>query len=152
MTTRQEKVDLRKVLGGAEILELQHVVRTLPISDHVVLYATRLVRATRPNDPQSPDFIKKWVHAGAGVRASQYLVVAAKARAVTEGRLVVTCDDVRASARPILRHRMFTNFTADSEGMDTDRIVQKLIEALPEPGEKDYAGRPAPTPVKIKAK
>ena len=141
VTTRQEKIDLRKVLSGEEILELQHAVRSLPISDHVVLYATRLVRATRPGDPRSPDFIKKWIHAGAGVRASQYLVVAAKARAVTAGRLVVTCDDVRASARPILRHRMFTNFTADSEGMDTDKIVQKLIEAVPEPGEKDYAGK-----------
>ena len=140
VTTRQEKVELRKVLNGAEILELQQVVRTLPISDHVVLFATRLVRATRPGNPGAPDFIKKWIHAGAGVRASQYLVVAAKARAVTEGRLVVTCDDVRASARPILRHRMFTNFTADSEGMDTDKIVQRLIEAVPEPGEKDYAG------------
>ena len=138
ITTRQEKIELRKVLDGPEILALQHVVRTLPISDHVVLFATRLVRATRPGDPRSPDFIKKWIHAGAGVRASQYLVVAAKARAVTAGRLVVTCDDVRAAARPILRHRMFTNFTADSEGMDTDKIVQKLIETIPEPG---YAGR-----------
>ena len=141
VTTRQEKIHLRKILGGPEILELQHAVRTLPISDHVVLFATRLVRATRPGDPGSPDFIKKWIHAGAGVRASQYLVVAAKARAVTAGRLVVTCDDVRASARPILRHRMFTNFNADSEGMDTDKIVQKLIETVPEPGEKDYAAR-----------
>ncbi len=139
VTTRQEKIDLRKVLTGAEILELQQVVRTLPISDHVVKFATRLVRSTRPADPRAPDFIKKWIHCGAGVRASQYLVVAAKARAVTEGRLVVTCDDVRNSARPILRHRMFTNFTADSEGMDTDKIVQKLIQAVPEPGEKDYA-------------
>ena len=141
VTTRQEKVHLRKILGGPEILELQQAVRALPISDHVVLFATRLVRATRPADPGSPDFIKKWIHAGAGVRASQYLVVAAKARAVTAGRLVVTCDDVRASARPILRHRMFTNFNADSEGMDTDKIVQKLIETVPEPGEKDYASR-----------
>jgi MoxR-like ATPase len=145
VTTRQEKIDLRKVLDGPEILALQHVVRTLPISDHVVLFATRLVRATRPGDPRSPDFIKKWIHAGAGVRASQYLVVAAKARAVTAGRLVVTCDDVRAAARPILRHRMFTNFTADSEGMDTDKIVQKLIETIEEPGEKDYAGSPPPS-------
>ncbi len=143
VTTRQEKIHLRKVLDGAEILALQNVVRTLPISDHVVLFATRLVRATRPGDPRSPDFIKKWIHAGAGVRASQYLVVAAKARAVTAGRLVVTCDDVRAAARPILRHRMFTNFTADSEGMDTDKIVQKLLETIQEPGEKDYAGSPA---------
>ena len=139
VTTRPEKAMLRKVLSGPEILELQQAVRSLPISDHVALYATRLVRATRPNDPRAADFIRKWVHAGAGVRASQYLLVAAKARAVTEGRLVVTCDDVRQAARPILRHRMFTNFTADSEGMDTDKIVQKLLETVQEPGEKDYA-------------
>jgi MoxR-like ATPase len=148
VTTRQEQIELRKVLDGAEILALQQVVRTLPISDHVVLFATRLVRATRPGDPRSPDFIRKWIHAGAGVRASQYLVVAAKARAVIAGRLVVTCDDVRAAARPILRHRMFTNFTADSEGMDTDKIVQKLLETIEEPGEKDYAGSPWPAKAK----
>ena len=86
------------------------------------------------------------------MRASQYLVVAAKARAVTAGRLVVTCDDVRASARPILRHRMFTNFTADSEGMDTDKIVQKLIEAVPEPGEKDYPAQAGPKTAQVKAR
>ena len=139
VTTRPEKATLRKVLGGPEILELQQAVRSLPISDHVALYATRLVRATRPNYPRAADFIRKWVHAGAGVRASQYLLVAAKAHAVMEGRLVVTSDDVRRAARPILRHRMFTNFTADSEGMDTDKIVQKLLETVQEPGEKDYA-------------
>ncbi len=87
-----------------------------------------------------------------GACSSQYLVVAAKARAVTDGRLVVTCDDVRASARPILRHRMFTNFTADSEGMDTDKIVQKLIETVPEPGEKDDAANTTPKPAKAKAR
>ena len=136
VTTRQEKIELRKVLDRRGNPGVATRGAQLPISDHVVLYATRLVRATRPGDPKSPDFIRKWIHAGAGVRASQYLVVAAKARAVTAGRLVVTCDDVRASARPILRHRMFTNFTADSEGMDTDKIVQKLIEAVPDRGRK----------------
>ena len=146
VTTRPEKATLRKVLGGPEILELQRAVRSLPISDHVALYATRLVRATRPNDPRAADFIRKWVHAGAGVRASQYLLVAAKAHAVMEGRLVVTSDDVRRAARPILRHRMFTNFTADSEGMDTDKIVQKLLETVQEPGEKDYAQAARPSP------
>jgi MoxR-like ATPase len=138
VTTRQEKVELQKILDAAEILELQKVVRELPISDHVVKYATRLVRATRPADSRAPDFIRKWIHCGAGPRATQYLVIAAKARAVIEGRLLVTCDDVRVAARPVLRHRMFTNFTADSEGVDTDSIVQKLLEAVPEPDEKDY--------------
>jgi MoxR-like ATPase len=138
VTTRPEKVTFEKILDAAEILELQRVVRELPISDHVVKYATRLARATRPADPRAPDFIKKWIHCGAGPRATQYLVLAAKARAVIDGRLLVTSDDVRAAARPVLRHRMFTNFTADSEGMDTDKIVQKLLEAVPEPDERDY--------------
>jgi len=138
VTTRERVLDLKKILSGPEILELQSAVRNLPISDHVVKYATRLVRSTRPGDVRAPDFIKKWVHVGAGPRASQYLILAAKARAVIEGRLLVTTDDVRASARPVLRHRMFTNFTADSEGINTDKIVQKLIETVPEPGEKDY--------------
>ena len=138
VTTRERVLDLKKVLSGPEILELQQAVRNLPISDHVVKYATRLVRATRPGDARAPEFIKKWVHVGAGPRASQYLILAAKARAVIEGRLLVSTDDVRASARPVLRHRMFTNFTADSEGVNTDKIVQQLLEAVPEPGEKDY--------------
>ena len=138
VTTRMSKPQLNKVLNGAQIVELQKVVRELPISDHVVKYSTRLVRSTRPGDKRAPDFIKKWIHCGAGPRASQYLVVAAKARAVIEGRLLVTTDDVRHAARPVLRHRMFTNFTADSEGVDTDKIVQKLLEEVPEPGEKDY--------------
>ncbi|MEI8063670.1 MAG: MoxR family ATPase [Verrucomicrobiota bacterium] len=138
VTTGQQKVDLQKVLTGVEILKLQEVVRGMPVSDHVVKFATRLVRSTRPGDARAPEFIKKWIHCGAGPRASQFLVVAAKANAVIAGRLLVTADDVRQAARSVLRHRMFTNFAADSEGMDTDKIVQKLLETVPEPGEKDY--------------
>ncbi|MEI8315585.1 MAG: AAA family ATPase [Verrucomicrobiota bacterium] len=138
VTTGQQKVDLKKVLTGEEILKLQDVVRGMPVSDHVVKFATRLVRSTRPGDARAPEFIKKWIHCGAGPRASQFLVVAAKANAVIAGRLLVTADDVRQAARSVLRHRMFTNFAADSEGMDTDKIVQKLLETVPEPGEKDY--------------
>ena len=137
-TTKQRAVDLNKVLNAAEILELQNVVREMPISNHVVKYATRLVRSTRPADPRAPDFIKKWIHCGAGPRATQYLVIASKARAVIEGRLLVSCDDVRMVAIPELRHRIFTNFTADSEGVDTNKIVQKLLETVPEPGANDY--------------
>ena len=138
VTTGQRQVELQKVLTGAEILKLQAVVRGMPVSDHVVKFATRLVRSTRPADARAPEFIKKWIHCGAGPRASQFLVIAAKANAVIDGRLLVTADDVRNAARSVLRHRMFTNFTADSEGMDTDKIVQKLLEVIPEPGEKDY--------------
>ncbi len=138
VTTTTAKPELHRVLTGPEILELQQVVRNMPVSDHVVKYAVRLVRATRPGDKRAPDFIKKYIHCGAGPRASQYLIIAAKARAVINGRLLVTADDIRASARPVLRHRMFTNFTADAEGMDTDKIVQQLVQAVPEPGEGDY--------------
>ena len=138
VTTGQRQVDLQKVLTGAEILKLQEVVRGMPVSDHVVKFATRLVRSTRPADARAPEFIKKWIHCGAGPRASQFLVIAAKANAVIDGRLLVTADDVRNAARSVLRHRMFTNFTADSEGMDTDKIVQRLLEVIPEPGEQDY--------------
>ncbi|MDB6152533.1 MAG: family ATPase, partial [Chthoniobacteraceae bacterium] len=138
VTTSGQPKPLNKVLNAAQIIELQEVVRELPVSDHIIKYAVRLVRATRPGDPRAPEFIKKWIHCGAGPRACQNLLLAAKARAVIDGRLLVTTDDVRAIARPVLRHRMFTNFTADSEGMDTDKIVKKLLEAVEEPGEKDY--------------
>ena len=138
VTTRPQNVTFQKILRADEILELQRVVRELPISEHVIKYATRLARSTRPSDPRAPDFVKKWIHCGAGPRATQYLVIAAKARAVIDGRLLVTSDDVRAAASPVLRHRMFTNFTADSEGMDTDKIVKKLLDAVPEPDERDY--------------
>jgi MoxR-like ATPase len=138
VTTAAQNYTLNKVLDARAIIELQNAVRDLPISDHVVKYSVRLVRSTRPADPRAPDFIKKWIHCGAGPRAAQYLLLAAKARAVIDGRLLVTTNDVRSIARPVLRHRMFTNFTADSEGMDTDKIVQRLLETVAEPGEKDY--------------
>ncbi len=137
-TTSPQKYTLNKVLTARQILELQAAVRDLPVSDHVIKYAVRLVRSTRPNDQRAPEFIKKYIHCGAGPRAAQYLILGAKARAVIDGRLLVTTDDVRAVARPTLRHRIFTNFTADSEGMDADKIVKKLISSVEEPGEKDY--------------
>jgi len=138
LTTVRTKQMINKVMGAAEVLELQECVRDLPVSDHVIKYAVRLVRSTRPADPRAPEFIKKYIHCGAGPRAVQNLVLAAKARAVIDGRLLVTGNDVRSVARPVLRHRMFTNFTADSEGMDTDKIVQRLVKEVEEPSEKDY--------------
>ncbi len=138
VTTQKQTYTLNKVLKASDIIELQKAVRELPISDHVLKYAVRLVRATRPGDKRAPDWIKKWIHVGSGPRAAQNLIVGAKARAVIDGRLLVTCDDIRSVAGPVLRHRMFTNFTADSEGMDTDKIVAKLLAAVPEPSDKDY--------------
>jgi len=138
-TTTDVSLPLNKVLDAADIIQIQALVRALPVSDHVIKYATRLVRATRPGDKSAPDFIKQWMHCGAGPRAVQYLILAAKARAVMEGRLLVTADDIRLAARPVLRHRLFTNFTADSEGVDGNQIVKKLLETIGEPDEKDYA-------------
>jgi MoxR-like ATPase len=137
-TTSTVKNTLQKVMDGVQILELQKTVRDLPVSDHVLKYAVRLVRATRPGDKRAPDFIQRWIQCGSGPRAAQNIIVAAKARAVIAGRLLVTAADVRSVARPVLRHRIFTNFTADSEGMDTDKIVNKLLEVVPEPGASDY--------------
>ena len=137
-TTSDHTVELHKRMSGAEILQLQRLVRRLPVSKHVIKYATRLARATRPADPRAPEAVKKWVHCGAGPRATQYLLLAAKAGAIMRGSLVVNCNDVRLAALPVLRHRMFTNFTADSEGIDVDDIIAKVLKEVQEPGEKDY--------------
>jgi MoxR-like ATPase len=138
-TTRLETQEPRKVLGSEEILVLQEIVRRVPVSDHVVKYATRLVRATRPKMPDSFGFINDWVYCGAGPRACQYLILGAKARAVIRGRANVSCKDVRFAANPVLRHRIFTNFNADSEGVTTVDIVNRVLKEVPEPEEKDYA-------------
>lgn len=137
-TTSDQSVELLKRMTGDEILLLQKLVRRLPVSPHVVKYATRLARATRPGDPRAPEAVRKWIHCGAGPRATQYLLLAAKAGAVMRGSLVVNCNDIRLAALPVLRHRMFTNFAADSEGVDVDGIIQKVLKEVQEPGEKDY--------------
>ena len=137
-TTSDRSVELSKRMTGDEILLLQKLVRRLPVSKHVVKYATRLARATRPGDPRAPEAVRKWIHCGAGPRATQYLLLAAKAGAVMRGSLVVNCNDVRLAALPVLRHRMFTNFAADSEGVDVDEIIAKVLKEVQEPGEKDY--------------
>ncbi|NLF17095.1 MAG: FHA domain-containing protein [Lentisphaerae bacterium] len=137
-TTGRQETDLAEVLTAQHLLDLQDTVRQLPVSAHVVKYATRLVRMTRPKSEAVPQFIKDHVHVGAGPRAAQFLVLGAKARAVLQGRLNVSCEDVRALALPVLRHRIFTNFTADSEGIGPDDLIRQLLAAVPEPSEKDY--------------
>ena len=135
-TTQDASQEVSNVLSGALLLSFQHLVRKSPVSPHVGAYVTRLVRATRPDAPEAPDFIKNWVRWGAGPRAGQYLLLAAKSHALLKGRLNVSCDDVRAYALPVLRHRVLCNFAAASEGVDSDEIVRRLVEAVPEP---DYA-------------
>jgi MoxR-like ATPase len=135
-TTQDASQEVDRVLGADALLGFQHLVRKTPVSRHVGAYATRLVRATRPDAPDAPDFIKNWVRWGAGPRAGQYLILAAKSHALLQGRLNVSCDDVRSYALPVLRHRVLCNFAAASEGVDSDEIIRRLVEAIPEP---DYA-------------
>ena len=137
-TTVQIAAAPQVVLGKHDIIILQEVVRKIPVSKHVIGYAINLVRATRPTDPEAPEFIKKYVSTGAGPRAGQYLVLAAKSRAVLEGRIHVSCNDIRKAALPVLRHRILTNFSADSEGLTTQKIVERLLAETKEPGADAY--------------
>ena len=128
------------VFTREEVLRLQELVRQIPVSEHVINYALRLVRATRPGDVRAPDFIRQYVATGAGPRAGQFLILAARARAVLEGRLHVGCEDVRRAVMPVLRHRLLTNFTADAEGITAPILVERLLKVVAPPGEDDYRG------------
>jgi MoxR-like ATPase len=137
-TTSEQNVELRFILGAKDILGIQKIIRRVPVSEHVIDYAVSLARATRPGTPEAPQFINEWLTWGAGPRAAQYLVLGAKARAIFAGRLNVTCDDIRKIAKPVLRHRLFTNFNADAEGMNAEKIVERLLTTIPEPSPEDY--------------
>jgi MoxR-like ATPase len=130
-TTSETTLDLTPTLGAEEILGLQKIVMRVPVADHIARYALQLTRLTRRNQQEVPDFVADYVSWGAGPRASQYLVLAAKARAVLHGRFYVSGEDVRAIAAPVLRHRIITNFNAEAEGIKPDDIVQRLIEIVP---------------------
>ncbi len=133
LTTQGAPATLSKVLSPEQILALQELVRRVPVPDHVVRYAVELVRATRPKEPGALDFIAKNVSWGAGPRASQYLVIGAKARAILSGRYIASVDDIRALARPVLRHRVLPNFTAESEGLTSVRLIDMLLERVRPP-------------------
>ena len=117
------------------MLRLQQVVKRIPVADHVIEFARDLARATRPKQPEAPDFVREMVSWGAGPRAGIYLVTGAKARAVLEGRYHATTADVAAVALPVLRHRVITTFNAEAAGVTSDQIVKRLIERL-RPSEK----------------
>ena len=131
-TTTDREVEVNTVLNGEEILRLQNLVRRVPIAPHVIHYALRFVRATRVLEDECPDFVKESVSWGAGPRGVQYLLLGAKARAVLEGRTYATTDDIRAVVRPVLRHRVITNFDAESSGIRTDDVINRLLEELPD--------------------
>ncbi len=121
---------LSKILNAAQIIDLQRLVRRVPVSDHLIKYAVDISRATRPNNADSLDFIRNWVSWGAGPRASQYMILAAKTRAILDGRPTPGPEDVRFAALPVLRHRIVTSFNAEADGVDTAAIVKKLLETV----------------------
>jgi MoxR-like ATPase len=132
-TTQTAALVVKPVLQGSDILWIQQLVRQVPASQHVVDYAVDLVRATRPKEPPSPDFVKNWLAWGAGPRAAQNIILTAKARAILQGRYAIGAEDVRAMAYPVLRHRIITNFNADAEGVDVDQVIEKILKTVPEP-------------------
>ncbi|OIN98253.1 AAA family ATPase [Candidatus Desantisbacteria bacterium CG_4_10_14_0_8_um_filter_48_22] len=132
-TTSEDVTELDVVMKGEEILRMQKLVRKLPVSEHVVNYTLAITRSTRPNQPDCPDFVKKWVSWGAGPRAAQCLVIGAKARAIMEGRCNISCKDVQAVAHSALRHRIIANFNAEADGITSDSIIDKLLETIKEP-------------------
>ncbi|MEP7344747.1 MAG: MoxR family ATPase [Gemmatimonadaceae bacterium] len=132
-TTAIQNPNFQHAISGADIVAFQRLVRRVPIADSVARYAVHLVRASRPTASNAPDFIKKWVSYGASTRAAQYLVLGGKARALMHGRYHVGFDDVKALAHPVLRHRILTNFHAQSERVKTDQLIDQLIAAVPLP-------------------
>lgn len=129
-TTSEQKPDLQKVINAQEIITYQDIIRKVPVAENVVDYVVRAVAKTRPADPATPQFVKDWVRWGAGPRASQYLVLAAKTKALMEGRFTPEIDDVRYALVPVLRHRMITNFNAEAEGISSADVIQKLAKEL----------------------
>ena len=133
MTTSPQDLNLERLMSADEIIEFQRLVRKVPSADLVTRYAVNLVNTSRPGTDKAPDFINRWVTWGGSLRASQFLVLAGKARAIMHGRYNVSCDDIRALAQPVLRHRILLNFQAESEKVDSDQVIKRLVEHVPEP-------------------
>lgn len=131
-TTATSQVDLQKTLSAEDIMLFQKLVRRVPVSDHLVEYAVQLVRATRPKEASAPEFVRNWVNWGAGPRASQYLILAAKTKAILEGRPTPGPEDVRFAAYPVLRHRIVTSFNAEADGVDTMEVIKRILETVKE--------------------
>lgn len=128
--TSDVEIEISKVLHAEDILQLQHIVRRVPVADHIFGFAKQITRMSRPGTPEAPDFVNKWLTWGAGPRASMNLILAAKAHAVLQGNHHVSAEDVIAVAGPILRHRIIPNFTAQSEGVSVDDIIQRLLGSV----------------------
>jgi MoxR-like ATPase len=133
LTTTTHIPDVRAVTNGEEILDFQELVRMVPVAESLVEYVVSLVRATRPKNAEAPDFVKKYVNYGGSVRAAQFIVLSAKARALSRNRYHVATEDIIALMLPVLRHRILLNFHAESERIDADEILRRLIEHVPPP-------------------
>ncbi len=133
LTTSPQDVKFERMMSAEEIIAFQRLVRKVPVADSVTRYAVNLVHTSRPGNPKAPDFVNRWVTWGGSIRASQFLVLAGKARAIFNGRYNVSYEDIRAVAQPVLRHRILLNFQAESEKVDTDQVIKKLVETVPEP-------------------
>jgi MoxR-like ATPase len=138
-TTRTEKVEVRKILSSRAIINLQKLVHSVAVSEYIVKYVARLVRATRPKDETAPEFVKELVDWGAGPRAGQFLINGGKALAAMNGRFSVAIDDVKKIAVPVLRHRLSTNFQAQAEGMTTEDVILRLLKEVKEPEVSKFA-------------
>ena len=142
-TTRNETVEVRKVLSSRAIVNLQKLVSSVAVSEYIVKYVARLVRSTRPADDAAPEFVRELVDWGAGPRAGQFLINGGKAMAAMDGRFSVAIEDVRKIAIPVLRHRVSTNFQAQAEGMTPEDVINRLVEEVPEPEVTRFSEPPA---------
>ena len=132
-TTAVQDFQLNPVFTGGDMLEFARLVRMVPIAEPVARYAVQLVQTSRPSEPDPPEFVRNWVGWGAGTRGSQNLILAAKARALLEGRYHVSCADIRAVAAPVLRHRILINFRAEADHVSVENIIDRLLECVPQP-------------------
>ncbi len=132
-TTSLRTVEFSKTISGPEIIEFQRLVRKMPVAESVMKYAVQLTRASRPSAANPPDFVKQYLNYGASPRAGQFLILGAKARALMNGRYNVSVEDIQALAFPVLRHRLLTNFHAESEGIKSEEIIRRLLEVVPVP-------------------
>ena len=128
-TTSQYEAELSKVLDGKELISYQDLVRRVPVADNVIEYSVNLVNQTRPKNPGAQKFIKDWISWGAGPRASQYLILGAKTKAIIEGRFTPNIDDVRYVVTPVMRHRIIVNFNAEAEGISSTEIIKRILES-----------------------
>jgi MoxR-like ATPase len=141
MTAKNEPAEMTKVLSGKAIVNLQKLVRSVPVGDYVIEFVARLVRATRPQDPTAPEFVRKMVDWGAGPRAGQFLLQGGQAMAALDARFSVAIDDIKKVAAPVLRHRIGTNFQAQAEGKTSEDLVAQLLQHVSEPEPPKYVGK-----------